>query len=200
MGQGSSVVTAVALVTAAVPIWSLAWEFPNATGAAIKIKMTCKRKLWYLFIYFQQHKQLHFKLNFVCIFKLYKHTYIFPSFGIFVNLGNLTYWEYCTFKAISRLHSPFVIVIVEASTGQSFFHLLCDIYRWLYSYPPFFFFLGLPLQHMEVPKLGVDSELHPLAYTTATATPDLSCLCKLCHCLWQHQILNPLSEAASSGI
>ena len=27
---------------------------------------------------------------------------------------------------------------------------------------------------MEVPKVGVESELYPLVYTTATATPDLS--------------------------
>ena len=34
-----------------------------------------------------------------------------------------------------------------------------------------------------------------LAYTTATAMPDQSCICDL-HCsLWQHWILNPLSEA-----
>ena len=33
------------------------------------------------------------------------------------------------------------------------------------------------------------------AYTTATATPDPSCICNLCLCLQQHQILNPLSEA-----
>ena len=29
---------------------------------------------------------------------------------------------------------------------------------------------------MEVPRLGVELELQPLAYTTATATPDPSCL------------------------
>ena len=32
-----------------------------------------------------------------------------------------------------------------------------------------FFFLGPHTQHMEVPRLGVESELHPLAYATATA-------------------------------
>jgi len=32
-------------------------------------------------------------------------------------------------------------------------------------------FLGL---HMEVPRLGVESELQLPVYTTATATPDLS--------------------------
>ena len=34
----------------------------------------------------------------------------------------------------------------------------------------------LHLWHMEVPRLGVELELQPLAYTTATATPDPSCL------------------------
>ena len=33
------------------------------------------------------------------------------------------------------------------------------------------------------------------AYTTATAKPDLSHTCDLYHRLWQHWILNPLSEA-----
>ena len=33
-------------------------------------------------------------------------------------------------------------------------------------------FLGLPLQQMEVPRLGVEEELQLLAYTTAMATPD----------------------------
>ena len=33
------------------------------------------------------------------------------------------------------------------------------------------------------------------AYTTATATPDLSCICDLCCGLWQLQIINPLIEA-----
>ena len=43
---------------------------------------------------------------------------------------------------------------------------------------------------MQVARLGVKLEL--LAYVTATATPDPSCICDL-HCsLW---ILNPLSEA-----
>jgi len=39
------------------------------------------------------------------------------------------------------------------------------------------------------------SELQPLAYTTATAMRDPSRICDL-HCsLWQCQIFNPLSEA-----
>ena len=47
---------------------------------------------------------------------------------------------------------------------------------------------------MEVPRLGVELELQLLVYTTATATWDLSHVCDLHHSLWQHQILNPLSE------
>ena len=53
----------------------------------------------------------------------------------------------------------------------------------------FFFFLGLYLQHTEVPRLGVKSELQLPAYATATATPDPSCICNLCHSSWQCQIL-----------
>ena len=36
------------------------------------------------------------------------------------------------------------------------------------------FMPGLDLWHMEVPRLGGESELQPLAYTTATATWDPS--------------------------
>ena len=42
------------------------------------------------------------------------------------------------------------------------------IYFFLIFY--FLSFLGSHLQHMEVPRLGVESELQPLAYATATAT------------------------------
>ena len=48
---------------------------------------------------------------------------------------------------------------------------------------------------MEFLKLGDESELWSLAYTTATATPDPSHICDLHHSSQQHQILSPLSEA-----
>ena len=57
------------------------------------------------------------------------------------------------------------------------------------------YFLGPHLWHIEVPRLGVESELQVPAYTTATATPDPSLICDLHHSSWQCQILNPLSEA-----
>ena len=47
---------------------------------------------------------------------------------------------------------------------------------------------------MEVPGLGVESELQLPAYTTVIATPGLSCDYALHHSSWQHQFLNPLSE------
>ena len=57
------------------------------------------------------------------------------------------------------------------------------------------FFLQPHLRHIETPKRGVESELQLPAYTTATATPDLSHICNV-HCsLRQGWILNPLREA-----
>ena len=64
---------------------------------------------------------------------------------------------------------------------------------WLFFF--FFVFLGLHLGHMEVPSLGVELELQLLAYTTATATWNLSHVCNLHHSSWQCWILNPLREA-----
>ena len=55
------------------------------------------------------------------------------------------------------------------------------------------FLLGLQLRHMEVPRLGVESELQLPAYTTATATQGLSFVCELRHSLWHCWILNPLN-------
>ena len=54
---------------------------------------------------------------------------------------------------------------------------------------------GVSLRHMEVPRLGVESELQLLAYTTATATQDPRRVCNLHHSSWQHRIPNPLSKA-----
>ena len=45
---------------------------------------------------------------------------------------------------------------------------------------------------MNVPRLGVKSELQLPAYTSAIATTDPSLVCKLHHSSWQCQILNPL--------
>ena len=60
----------------------------------------------------------------------------------------------------------------------------------------FFVFLGLhPMEHTKLPRLGVESELQLPAYTTATATQDLSHIYNLHHSSWQCRIFNPPSEA-----
>ena len=75
---------------------------------------------------------------------------------------------------------------------QLFFGLFCSLY---FFYNQIKFFLGPHSQHMEFPRLGVESELQSLAYTTAKATADPSLICNLHHSSQRHQILNPPSEA-----
>ena len=55
--------------------------------------------------------------------------------------------------------------------------------------------LGTHLRHMEVPRLGVESELQLPAYTTATETQDPNHVCDLHKGLGQCRILNPLNKA-----
>ena len=59
----------------------------------------------------------------------------------------------------------------------------------------FFVFLGTHPWHMEVPRLGIESQLQMPVYTTVTATWDSSSIFDLYHSSWQRGILNPLSEA-----
>ena len=59
----------------------------------------------------------------------------------------------------------------------------------------YFVFIGPHPWHMEVPRPEVELELEPLAYTTATATPDGSHVFNLHHSSQKCQIINPLSEA-----
>ena len=58
-----------------------------------------------------------------------------------------------------------------------------------------FVFLGLHLWRMEVPRLGAELELQLLAYATATAMWDPSCVFDLHHSSQQCRILNPLNKA-----
>ena len=61
-----------------------------------------------------------------------------------------------------------IFTSVSLSIQTYFSHVLfCFLFLFL------FFFLGLHPWHMEVPRLGVKSELQLPAYTTATATQDL---------------------------
>ena len=79
------------------------------------------------------------------------------------------------------------------TTGVSSVEL---IYLFIYFfYFLSFVFLGQHPWHMEVPRLGVESKLQLLAYTTAIATLDPSCVYELHHRSRQHRLLNPLSKA-----
>ena len=64
----------------------------------------------------------------------------------------------------------------------------------------FFVFSGLQPGHMEVPRLGVKSELQMPAYSTATAMQDPSRVCNLYHNSGNAWILNLLSYWARPGI
>ena len=72
---------------------------------------------------------------------------------------------------------------------NSFLHLFIYLFIYLSA------FLGPYLQHMEILRLGVELELQPLVYTTATATPEPSRVFDLHHSSWQCWISSPLSEA-----
>ena len=61
-------------------------------------------------------------------------------------------------------------------------------------------FLGPHLQHMEVLRLGVESELYLLAYTTTIPMQDPSRVCDLHHSSQQCPILNPLSKARDQSV
>ena len=66
----------------------------------------------------------------------------------------------------------------------------------------YFCFLGPHLQHMDVPRLGVKSELQKPACATATGTLDPSRVCDLHHSSRQHRIhqARPVIEPTSSWI
>ena len=96
-------------------------------------------------------------------------------------------------SAVSRTHqalSHLVHSCLYFLTGRLFPEIPV-----VHSIISFFAFLGPHLQHMEVPRLGVELKVQLLACTTATAMRDPSCTWNL-HCSSQQcWILNPLSEA-----
>ena len=58
----------------------------------------------------------------------------------------------------------------------------------------FFLLLGPHMQHLEVPRLWVEQELHLLAYTTARATQDPSHICDLHRSSQQRWTLCPIKQ------
>ena len=74
----------------------------------------------------------------------------------------------------------------------------CSFFIYFYFY--LFVSLGPHPWHMEVPRLGVESELLLLAYARATAMPDPSRVCDLHHSSWPCRILNPLSRVRDRNL
>ena len=64
----------------------------------------------------------------------------------------------------------------------------------LFTYFSFFLFRAAPAA-CGSSWPGAELELHLLVSAAATAMQDLSCICNLCCNLWQHRVLNSLSEA-----
>ena len=73
----------------------------------------------------------------------------------------------------SRLYMSFSFQFHTYKTGNTNFNFFS-----------FSFFWGPHPQHMEVPKLGIKSELQLLAYATAAGRPDLSHVFDLHHSSW----------------
>ena len=99
------------------------------------------------------------------------------------------------FLTISHLHGvlefPCKISPLTHSSLHSHHHPMQQAMKFFI----YFYILWLQLWHMEVPRLGVESEPKLPAYVTATATPDLSHICDLYHTSQQCPILNPMSRA-----
>ena len=97
-------------------------------------------------------------------------------------------------------HTPYIYTIYPNNHRiEMFYFTVSGIFL-------FFYFLGPHLQHMEGTRLGVELELQLPVYTTATATPDPSCICELHHSSRQCQILSqthwarPGTEPTSSWV
>ena len=89
-----------------------------------------------------------------------------PSFPL---IASHTYPYHCNYFSLARL-------VLSQTSVYPQFPASC---LWNKAGAQWFFFLRLHLWHMEVPRLGVESELQLQANATATATPDLSYSCDL---------------------
>ena len=98
-------------------------------------------------------------------------------FTTFFNFYTRVVCELCT---ITILHNH--------SNFDYMFTITCEFYTTFFFFLSFF--LGQHLWHMEVPRLGVRSELQLPA--TATAMWDLSHICNVDHSIMATQDSNPL--------
>ena len=88
--------------------------------------------------------------------------------------------------------TPPIYIHSKSAWEFSFLHIFSRIWGWGCLCACV---LGPHPCHMEVPRLGVELELHLQTYSTATIMQDLSCTCTLYQSSWQCRFLNPLHEA-----
>ena len=132
--------------------------------------------------YFIEHF-LCARLDFLCVNYLIEPSQQPCEVG-FISLRNS--------KRKSGLFKAKQLVIGESEFNHKF---ACLMVLKLFPFFFLFFFLGPHVKHMEVPRLGVKSQLQLPAYATAKAMPDPSCIWNL-HCSsWQCRIPNPMSES-----
>ena len=125
--------------------------------------------------------------------------WIYHFILLFFNMSLMSNWFFSFYMYFLKyywvegtlLETDFNICSVSLSDQRFDFYLLW-LWLLLLSFLPF---LWPHLQHLEVPRLGVKSELLLPACARATATQDPSHTCNLHHSSQQCQILNPLSEA-----
>ena len=110
----------------------------------------------------------------------------------------------CTYMPLVQIVTKSILVIVDYVQYTCIYTMQEEMRgrgitcRVTTSAMSFFFlmsFLGLHPWHMDVPRLGDESELQVPAYTTATATQDPSHICSLHHSSQQRWIFNPLIKA-----
>ena len=92
-------------------------------------------------------------------------------------------------KEVGRLKSFCQQLLIMRRVELDFFLSFFLVFFFLV----YFFSSGLYPQYMEVPRLGVELELQPPAYTTATAMPDPSVTCTTSQ--GKARSFTPLSEA-----
>ena len=105
------------------------------------------------------------------------------------NVGSLTHWARPGIEPASSW-----ILVGFVSFWATMGTLLPTLYQRVYFFVVLLCFLGSNLRHMEIPRLGVQSELQLLARTTAIAMPDPSRVCNLHHSSQQCCTLNSLRE------
>ena len=116
---------------------------------------------------------------------------ICPGVGIMDHIVVL----YLFFWGTSILFSIVVVTLYIPTNGvEGFFFSTPSLAFVICKFFFFFAFLGPYLQHMELPRLGVKSELQPPATAITTAVPDPSWVCELHHSSRQHWIVNPLKR------